>query len=343
MLGGDVPDRESSRLVKLTSLSNFAESVAFLFDMQRPDPHNIAVPLFYLLFSRKRRSQNPVLFTTHGFARLPLELPAKLRASKIMTGRRPAKGTPKKGTARAKQSGPARRRSRPSDVQPGDPVPQKRARRYRPGTVALREIRKYQSSTDLLLLKLPFARLVREIALGVRPRDEGMRWQSQAIQALQEASEAFLNNRIYSGLIRAESTSTLFKVHLISYKVAARPTFEITLVSVSTGRPLGSPTPNMSTAAARTSVRQGVPISFPVSEAHLWALDLGFHALELNYGAISAEVLMQCYPAVNKTLLYSTFYVVIILNKGYNILGEATGKEWRASRSPLAADMPSSP
>lgn len=38
--------------------------------------------------------------------------------------------------------------------------------RYRPGTVALREIRKYQKSTDLLLRKLPFQRLVREIAQG---------------------------------------------------------------------------------------------------------------------------------------------------------------------------------
>ena len=36
--------------------------------------------------------------------------------------------------------------------------------RYRPGTVALREIRKYQKSTDLLIRKLPFSRLVREIA-----------------------------------------------------------------------------------------------------------------------------------------------------------------------------------
>jgi histone H3/H4 len=36
--------------------------------------------------------------------------------------------------------------------------------RYRPGTVALREIRRYQKSTDLLLRKLPFQRLVREIA-----------------------------------------------------------------------------------------------------------------------------------------------------------------------------------
>lgn len=42
----------------------------------------------------------------------------------------------------------------------GDPVPQGKKRRYRPGTVALREIRKYQSSTELLMRKLPFARLV---------------------------------------------------------------------------------------------------------------------------------------------------------------------------------------
>ncbi|ESZ99317.1 histone H3 [Sclerotinia borealis F-4128] len=77
-------------------------------------------------------------------------------------------------------------------VQPGDPVPRGKKRRYKPGTLALREIRKFQKSTDLLLLKLPFSRLVREIALSVRPEGEGMRWQSQAIQALQESAEAFL-------------------------------------------------------------------------------------------------------------------------------------------------------
>jgi histone H3 len=43
----------------------------------------------------------------------------------------------------------------------------KKPHRYRPGTVALREIRKYQKSTDLLLRKLPFQRLVREIAQGI--------------------------------------------------------------------------------------------------------------------------------------------------------------------------------
>ncbi|KAJ3532918.1 hypothetical protein NM208_g8217 [Fusarium decemcellulare] len=94
---------------------------------------------------------------------------------------------------RARASGAApRRQSRPGDVQPGDPVPVRAKRRYRPGTVALREIRHYQSNTKLLLRKLPFARLVREIALTVRPRGEGMRWQSQAIMALQEAAEAYM-------------------------------------------------------------------------------------------------------------------------------------------------------
>jgi histone H3/H4 len=43
----------------------------------------------------------------------------------------------------------------------------KKPHRYRPGTVALREIRKYQKSTELLIRKLPFQRLVREIAQGL--------------------------------------------------------------------------------------------------------------------------------------------------------------------------------
>jgi len=43
----------------------------------------------------------------------------------------------------------------------------KKPHRYRPGTVALRQIRKYQSSTELLLRKLPFAKLVREVHLNL--------------------------------------------------------------------------------------------------------------------------------------------------------------------------------
>ena len=61
--------------------------------------------------------------------------------------------------------------------------------RYRPGTVALREIRRYQKSTDLLIRKLPFRRLVREIAQDFKT---DLRFRPDAISALQEASEAYL-------------------------------------------------------------------------------------------------------------------------------------------------------
>lgn len=65
----------------------------------------------------------------------------------------------------------------------------KKAHRYRPGTVALREIRRYQKSTDLLLRKLPFQKLVRDIAADVK---HDLRFQLAALLALQEASEAYL-------------------------------------------------------------------------------------------------------------------------------------------------------
>ncbi|GBP62452.1 Histone H3 [Eumeta japonica] len=62
----------------------------------------------------------------------------------------------------------------------------KKPHRYRPGTVALREIRRYQKSTELLIRKLPFQRLVREIAQDFKT---DLRFQSSAVMALQEASE----------------------------------------------------------------------------------------------------------------------------------------------------------
>jgi len=65
----------------------------------------------------------------------------------------------------------------------------KKPHRYRPGTVALREIRRYQKTTELLIRKLPFQRLVREIAQDFKT---DLRFQSTAILALQEASEAYL-------------------------------------------------------------------------------------------------------------------------------------------------------
>ncbi|KAI9239786.1 MAG: histone H3-like protein [Podila humilis] len=71
----------------------------------------------------------------------------------------------------------------------GDPIAPARGHRYRPGTKALREIRRYQKSTDLLIAKAPFARFVSSVA---GPGQVGLRWQSEALMAIQEAAEAFL-------------------------------------------------------------------------------------------------------------------------------------------------------
>ncbi|TRM67719.1 histone-fold-containing protein [Schizophyllum amplum] len=122
--------------------------------------------------------------------------------SQAQTGKRKARpsglsdeqGSPTKksrATARKSTGGRAPRQA----AAPARDEPKKK--RYRPGTVALREIRKYQKSTDLLIRKLPFARLVREVALDMMTDttqygDAGLRWQSSAILALQEATEAFL-------------------------------------------------------------------------------------------------------------------------------------------------------
>ena len=72
----------------------------------------------------------------------------------------------------------------------------KKRHRYRPGTLALKQIRQYQKSTELLIRKLPFQRLVREIACNrdvvTSPICGKVRFQSAAVMALQEASEAYL-------------------------------------------------------------------------------------------------------------------------------------------------------
>ena len=64
----------------------------------------------------------------------------------------------------------------------------RKSRRFRPGTVALREIRKYQKSHDMLICRAPFQRLVREIHQDFKGN---LRTQSAAVLALQEACEAF--------------------------------------------------------------------------------------------------------------------------------------------------------
>lgn len=70
--------------------------------------------------------------------------------------------------------------------------PPRRKRRARPGTAALRQIRKYQKSTNLLIPKLPFQRLVREVTYDLG--GSNVRFGASALLALQEASEAYLVN-----------------------------------------------------------------------------------------------------------------------------------------------------
>ena len=75
----------------------------------------------------------------------------------------------------------------------------KKTHRYRPGIVALREIRRYQSSTENLIKHTPFQRLIREISQDYRICPDGtgtpsvqVRFQSTAIAALQEAAENYI-------------------------------------------------------------------------------------------------------------------------------------------------------
>ncbi|KAL7265939.1 histone H3.1, partial [Rhizina undulata] len=93
-------------------------------------------------------------------------------------------------TARISTGGKAPRKPFASKAAPkAAPSTVKKHRRYRPGTVALHEIRRYQNSTKLLIRKLPFQRLVREIAQDLK---SDLRFQSSALGALQEAAEAYL-------------------------------------------------------------------------------------------------------------------------------------------------------
>ncbi|KAI9033252.1 putative histone 3 [Hyaloraphidium curvatum] len=101
---------------------------------------------------------------------------------------------PKKATGRKTASKKVPKKTVPAK----QPAKEAKPHRYRPGTVALREIRKYQKTTDLLIRKLPFARVVKEIAQEYvslqfeAGETAGMRWQGAAIAALQEAAESYL-------------------------------------------------------------------------------------------------------------------------------------------------------
>ncbi|KAK7497016.1 hypothetical protein BaRGS_00011752 [Batillaria attramentaria] len=94
-------------------------------------------------------------------------------------------GSPRQGPSGSGRAGRGRRQSR-------GPTSPTRKRRFRPGVRALQEIRQYQKTTNLLIRKLPFSRVVREVAIDLFPLRAELRWQATAILALQEAAEAFL-------------------------------------------------------------------------------------------------------------------------------------------------------
>ncbi|XP_038051975.1 histone H3-like [Patiria miniata] len=104
---------------------------------------------------------------------------------------RPPSPRPVVSPASLPSSGPLSRKSPGGRNPPRAPNSEgRRKHRFRPGTKALLEIRRYQKSTSLLIAKLPFARVVREVASIFSHHD--LMWQAAAIMALQEASEAFL-------------------------------------------------------------------------------------------------------------------------------------------------------
>jgi len=131
------------------------------------------------VYKKKRMSRKaPAGFS--GDVDLPEEKSKeKSKGKKKSKGKNSRKKPPASEVARAKQR-----------EKTGPHVPkQRKKRRLHPGTRALREIRTYQKSTDTLLRKLPFQRLVREVAQKFHP---DLRFQSSAIAALQEAAEAYM-------------------------------------------------------------------------------------------------------------------------------------------------------
>lgn len=99
--------------------------------------------------------------------------------------------SPQKGKkAQPKKAARATPANRQSKASPKGTKKTGRKFRYKPGRRALKEIRQYQRTTELLIRKLPFARLAREITNEVAP--EPFRWTGEALLALQEATEDFM-------------------------------------------------------------------------------------------------------------------------------------------------------
>nr|XP_010348561.1 histone H3.3A-like [Saimiri boliviensis boliviensis] len=101
---------------------------------------------------------------------------------------------------------------------------------YRPDTVTLREIRRYQKSTEFLICKLPFQHLVQEIAQDVKTH---LRFQSAAMGALQEASETYLVGLFEDTnlcAIRAKRATTMPKDIQLAHHIRGEYAYESTMM-----------------------------------------------------------------------------------------------------------------
>ena len=106
------------------------------------------------------------------------------------TARKATMGAPTLSQNEARRAAAARARARHWGGK--DPRTDGKHKRYRLGTVALREIRRYQKSTELLIRRAPFERLVWEIMQDMEHRGIVLRVSPAAVMALQEAVEAYL-------------------------------------------------------------------------------------------------------------------------------------------------------
>ncbi|XRB23526.1 histone H3 [Pseudoscourfieldia marina] len=95
-----------------------------------------------------------------------------------------------KSAAKKKVTAPTQQQQQQQQQQHRTQQQPPKKHRYRPGTVALREIRKYQRSVDLLFRKLPFAKLCKEISNTYNL--DGMRWTGEALLAMQHATEGVM-------------------------------------------------------------------------------------------------------------------------------------------------------
>jgi len=124
----------------------------------------------------------------------PSSNPRATKKSKKQQGSPKKTGKPKKSSEKSKNTSGKKKpkRSLGDEANGGIRLTEtykKNAKSSRPGVKALQEIRRYQKSTDLLIGRLPFQRLVREIASDYRT---DIRFQAAAIAALQEAAESYL-------------------------------------------------------------------------------------------------------------------------------------------------------